>query len=154
MDEFIIFNENISTEELNSLNIHVSKDSKIANGAKLFSNCCVTQNSKICVNGEIHSNSVIINSVIGENASVFSSRVTDSFINKGAQIGPFARIDNSKIGEKCSVGNFVEISNSNISNNVKLKSLCVIKNCDIESGAVFDSGSVRLNEAGEKIKVN
>lgn len=146
MEQFIIFDKTTSEDNLRDLNISVSNDSRIEFGAKLYANCCVSQGSLIQSGAEIHTNSVICDSIIGREAKVFSSRIFSSRVGEKSIIGPFAEINNSRIENSCRIGNFSVMENSSMFVGSKVKALCVVKNFSIARGYVLESGGVLIGE--------
>ncbi|MDP5339250.1 MAG: bifunctional UDP-N-acetylglucosamine diphosphorylase/glucosamine-1-phosphate N-acetyltransferase GlmU, partial [Nodularia sp. (in: cyanobacteria)] len=59
--------------------------------------------------------SLIENSQLGENVTVQYSVVTDSIVQTGSKIGPYAHLrGHAVVGANCRVGNFVELKNTQL----------------------------------------
>ena len=101
--------------------------------------------TKIGKNSLIGQGSVIENSLIGEKVKVLPySYISDSVVEEGALIGPYARLRNeTHVKEGAEIGNFVEVKKSTLGQNTKAKHLTYIgdtilgKNCNVGAGTVF-----------------
>ena len=72
--------------------------------------------NKIGKNVKITGDSVIENSVIGDNTEIISSHIFESEIGKNCKIGPFTHLrKGAKLADSVKVGSFVEIKNSTLS---------------------------------------
>ncbi|MFN7198506.1 MAG: bifunctional UDP-N-acetylglucosamine diphosphorylase/glucosamine-1-phosphate N-acetyltransferase GlmU, partial [bacterium] len=68
--------------------------------------------------------SLIENSRIGSDVTVLFSVISDSQVDSGCRIGPYAHLrGEAKIGANCRVGNFVEIKKSDIGNKTNIAHL-------------------------------
>lgn len=141
--EYLTYSKNLKQSILKNLNIYIDDKSNIAEGVKIGVNVCII-NSKIYAGCELKNNTIITNSIIGENVTISSSQIEDSEIDDGCKVGPFAHVRNhSKLGKNLRVGNFVEIKNSIIRDNSKMAHLSYIGdaevgfNCNIGCGVVF-----------------
>lgn len=123
---------------------NISASAVVETGAVVCPNSYVLGNSKICAGAVIYPNSVIVNSIIGENSKVISSVIEDSVVEKNVSIGPFAHVrPKSVVRSNCKIGNFVEIKNSKIGVGSKVSHLAYVgdaeigENCNIGCGAIF-----------------
>ena len=107
--------------------------------------------SVVYSSAEIHSNSIICDTVIANNVRIFSSRIYDSEIEDESQVGPFAVVKNSHIGENCRIGNFSELEQVKLGRDVKIQSLCSIKNCEIGMKTTLSSGVIFANSCDSKV---
>ena len=89
---------------------------------------------------------------VGEGARILPySIIEDSQIERGATVGPFARIRNNTIVEEgAEIGNFVEVKNSRIEKGVKAKHLAYIGDADVGEGSNIGAGAVTANYDGKK----
>lgn len=77
------------------------------------------------------------------------SHIEGTIIEKGAEIGPFARIrPKSVIGEKASVGNFIEINRSTLKPRAKAKHVSYIGDATIGENANIGAGTIIANYDG------
>ncbi|MDR2075025.1 MAG: bifunctional UDP-N-acetylglucosamine diphosphorylase/glucosamine-1-phosphate N-acetyltransferase GlmU [Holosporales bacterium] len=77
------------------------------------------------------------------------SYIEDCVIEKGAKIGPFARIrGNSNIAENSEIGNFVEIKSSIIGRDSKAKHLAYIGDSEVGESVNIGAGTITCNYDG------
>ncbi|MEO1376901.1 MAG: bifunctional UDP-N-acetylglucosamine diphosphorylase/glucosamine-1-phosphate N-acetyltransferase GlmU [Cyanobacteria bacterium J06635_10] len=93
--------------------------------------------------------SLIENSLIGENVTVRYSVITDSEVQNGTQIGPYAHLrGHVEVGEKCRVGNFVELKNSKLGNGSKTAHLSYLGDATIGTKVNIGAGTITANYDG------
>ena len=93
--------------------------------------------------------SLIENSLIGENVTVRYSVITDSVVQNGTQIGPYAHLrGHVEVGEKCRVGNFVELKNSKLGNGSKTAHLSYLGDATIGTKVNIGAGTITANYDG------
>lgn len=113
--------------------------------------CILEGNTSIGTNCRIGYHSKIKNTFIGNAVDVEISIITDSFIDEGTHIGPFAYLrPHSHIGKNIKVGDFVEIKNANIGDGTKISHLTYIGDADVGKNVNFGCGTVVVNYDGEK----
>ena len=113
--------------------------------------CVIEGETTIGENCHIGFNSKIRDCRIADEVSIESSVLTESSVEEGAHIGPFAYIrPNSSIGAKVKIGDFVEIKNATIGEGTKVSHLTYIGDADVGSGVNFGCGTVVVNYDGEK----
>ena len=88
--------------------------------------------TKIGAACEIHSGARIVNSTIGDRVCVRNHTVvTDSTVESGAFLGPFAHIrPGSEIGSDAHIGNFVELKKTRDREGGESQSPCISWRCD------------------------
>lgn len=153
MENFIVYSDNVDENVLKELNIFVSKNAVVQNGARLYFNCCIIGDSVIYSTAVVHSNSSIINSVIANDCVVYSSRVEDSELNSGCVVGPFAHIKDCVFGANCKVGNFSVVKSASLAGNVMISSLAMLENCEIGQNSVMGAGVIFSTNDEEKILI-
>ena len=101
-------------------------------------------NSVINANTQILPYNYIFNSTIDNDSTVIFSVITDSFVAKNCNVGPFSHIrNNSVISDYCRIGNFCEIKNSRIGKHTKISHHSYIGDsiigeyCNIGCGVIF-----------------
>ena len=140
----ILYNKNITKEELLQHNIVIDDDVCIGENVVIHYNVCILKRSVIMDGADVGSNSIIENSIIGKQTKILSSNIVDSKIGEGVSVGPFAHIrQNSVVGNMCRIGNFVETKNSVIGDRSKIAHLTYVgdgeigNDCNIGCGVVF-----------------
>ena len=95
-------------------------------------------------------NTLIKESVIGNEVKLNSVQCYQSKVLDGADIGPFVHIrPNSVIGNKVHLGNFVEVKNSNIDEGTKVSHLTYVGDSDVGKRVNFGCGTVTVNYTGK-----
>ncbi len=84
------------------------------------------------------------NCIIGENVTVDSSRLYNSFVGAETRVGPFAYLrPNSVVGRSCRIGDYVELKNCVIGDGCKVSHLSYVgdaelgRECNVGCGVVF-----------------
>jgi len=101
---------------------------------------------------EIHAGSRIVNSSVGDRVCVRNHTVvTDSTIEAGAMLGPFAHIrPGSQVGEDAHIGNFVELKKTVMGKGAKANHLAYLGDATIGSATNVGAGTITCNYDGEK----
>ena len=108
--------------------------------------------TKIGAACEIHSGARIVNSTIGDRVCVRNHTVvTDSTVENGAFLGPFAHIrPDSTVGEDAHVGNFVELKKTDLGKGAKANHLAYLGDSTIGAKTNVGAGTITCNYDGEK----
>ena len=108
--------------------------------------------TKIGAACEIHSGARIVNSTVGDRVCVRNHTVvTDSTVESGAFLGPFAHIrPGSEIGADAHIGNFVELKKTRIGKGAKANHLAYIGDATVGAKANVGAGTITCNYDGEK----
>jgi len=93
--------------------------------------------------------SLIENSEIGENATVLFSVVSDSVVQAGSRVGPYAHLrGHVTVGEGCRVGNFVELKNTTLGERVNVAHLSYLGDATLGSRVNVGAGTITANYDG------
>ncbi len=129
-------------------------DSDVVVGADTVIHPCVflEGSTEIGAACEIHSGSRIVNSTLGDRVCVRNHTVvTDSTIDAGAFLGPFAHIrPGSQVGEDAHIGNFVELKKTAIGKGAKANHLAYLGDATIGAATNVGAGTITCNYDGEK----
>ena len=108
--------------------------------------------TKIGAACEIHSGARIVNSTIGDRVCVRNHTVvTDSTVDAGAFLGPFAHIrPGSEVGSEAHIGNFVELKKTTIGKGAKANHLAYLGDAIIGEKSNVGAGTITCNYDGEK----
>ena len=132
-------------------NTYIEADVVIGKDTIIEPGCMLQGNTVIGENCRIGYNSKLTNMTIKDNVDIEVSVLTDSFVDEGTHVGPFAYVrPNSHIGKNIKVGDFVEIKNANIGDGTKISHLTYIGDADVGEGVNFGCGTVVVNYDGEK----
>jgi bifunctional UDP-N-acetylglucosamine pyrophosphorylase/glucosamine-1-phosphate N-acetyltransferase len=108
--------------------------------------------TKIGAACEIHAGARIVNSTIGDRVCVRNHTVvTDSTIESGSFLGPFAHIrPGSAIGQDVHIGNFVELKKTAMGDGAKANHLAYLGDATIGAKTNVGAGTITCNYDGEK----
>ena len=108
-------------------------------------------NTKIASGCRIGPGSLIENSDLGENVTVLYSVVSDSGVESGTRIGPYAHLrGHVKLGAACRVGNFVELKNTTVGNNSNMAHLSYLGDATLGDRVNIGAGTITANYDGVK----
>ena len=101
---------------------------------------------------EIHAGSRIVNSTIGDRVCVRNHTVvTDSTVDAGAFLGPFAHIrPGSVVGADAHIGNFVELKKTSMGKGAKANHLAYLGDASIGEKSNVGAGTITCNYDGQK----
>ena len=129
-------------------------DRDVVVGADTVIHPCVflEGSTKIGAACEIHAGSRIVNSTIGDRVCVRNHTVvTDSTVESGAFLGPFAHIrPGSQVGEDAHIGNFVELKKTAMGKGAKANHLAYLGDSTIGAATNIGAGTITCNYDGEK----
>jgi bifunctional UDP-N-acetylglucosamine pyrophosphorylase/glucosamine-1-phosphate N-acetyltransferase len=92
---------------------------------------------------------VITDSAIGPGSTVVSAHVTDSELQEGARVGPFALLrPGSRLERGSRVGTFVELKNSVLSAGAKVPHLSYVGDASVGEGTNIGAGNITANYDG------
>jgi len=93
----------------------------------------------------------LVDSQVGEGASVIKSHITGSSIGAGASVGPFAYLrPGTQLGADGKIGTFVETKNAVIGNGSKVPHLSYVGDAEIGEGSNIGAGTIFANYDGVK----
>ena len=132
--------------------VYIDWDVQVGEDTEIEPSVSLKGNTKIGRNSFIGRGSILENTTVGDGVKILPySYVSDSEIQNGAIVGPFARIRNgSEIGEKAEIGNFVEVKKSSIGRETKAKHLTYIGDAIIGEKTNIGAGTVFANYDGIK----
>ncbi|MBE9004611.1 bifunctional UDP-N-acetylglucosamine diphosphorylase/glucosamine-1-phosphate N-acetyltransferase GlmU [Fortiea sp. LEGE XX443] len=108
-------------------------------------------NTKIQAGSRIGPGSLIDNSQLGENVTVLYSVVTDSIVQAGTRIGPYAHLrGHAEVGTNCRVGNFVELKNTRLGEKTNVAHLSYLGDTTAGSQVNIGAGTITANYDGVK----
>ena len=108
--------------------------------------------TKIGAACEIQSGARIVNSTIGDRVCVKNHTVvTDSTVESGSFLGPFAHIrPGSVVGKDAHIGNFVELKKTTMGDGAKANHLAYLGDATIGAKTNVGAGTITCNYDGEK----
>jgi bifunctional UDP-N-acetylglucosamine pyrophosphorylase / glucosamine-1-phosphate N-acetyltransferase len=95
--------------------------------------------------------SLIENSELAENVTVQYSVVTDSLVQAGTRIGPYAHLrGHAKVGANCRIGNFVELKNTQLGDRTNVAHLSYLGDTTTGTQVNVGAGTITANYDGVK----
>jgi len=94
---------------------------------------------------------LVENSQIGENVTVAFSVVSDSQVQAGARVGPYAHLrGHVQVGQSCRVGNFVELKNTTLGDRTNVAHLSYLGDATLGTHVNVGAGTITANYDGVK----
>ena len=93
--------------------------------------------------------SLIENSHIGSNATVTFSLISDSTVQDGSRVGPYAHLrGHAVIGDGCRIGNFVEIKKATVGDGTNVAHLSYLGDATLGNQVNVGAGTITANYDG------
>ena len=122
---------------------------EIAADTTILPGTTVRGRSSIGAGSTIGPMTTLIDSRVGDRATVIHSYLTDCEVANEAIVGPFTYLrPNARIGEGAKAGTFVEIKNSEIGAGAKVPHLSYIGDADVGEGSNLGASTVTANYDG------
>ncbi|QLE57476.1 bifunctional UDP-N-acetylglucosamine diphosphorylase/glucosamine-1-phosphate N-acetyltransferase GlmU [Nostoc sp. TCL26-01] len=95
--------------------------------------------------------SLIENSHLGANVTALYSVVSDSTIQTGTRIGPYAHLrGHAQVGANCRIGNFVELKNTQLGDRTNAAHLSYLGDATVGTQVNIGAGTITANYDGVK----
>ncbi|MFW6295760.1 MAG: bifunctional UDP-N-acetylglucosamine diphosphorylase/glucosamine-1-phosphate N-acetyltransferase GlmU [Halothece sp.] len=108
-------------------------------------------NTTVASGSRIGPGSLIENSQIGENVTVLYSVISDSQVESGTRIGPYAHLrGHVQVGDSCRIGNFVELKNTTVGSNSNMAHLSYLGDATLGDRVNIGAGTITANYDGVK----
>lgn len=135
---------------INPATTHISADAIIGSDTVLLPGVMIEGKTIIGEDCTIGPNSHILNSRIGNGATVHSSVVNNSTVGNETAVGPFAHLrPESSLGSHVKIGNFVEVKKSTLGDGSKVSHLSYIGDAEVGSHVNVGCGSITVNYDGK-----
>lgn len=126
------------------LGVTIGQDTVIEPFARLLGKTVVGEECRIGAGAILESATLSSQAVVAP-----YTLVSDSTIESGAQVGPFARLRmNAHVGENARVGNFVELKKTNLGRGSKSQHLAYLGDSEIGEGSNIGAGTITCNYDG------
>jgi len=159
--DLAIANEVLRQEKMKSLMLsgvtvldpkatYVDRTVEIGRDTVLYPNCVLQGKTKIGERCIIESNAKISDSIVGNEVAIRSNSViTESKVEDGASIGPFAHLRPlSEVKSRAKIGNFVEVKKSVIGKGSKANHLAYIGDSLLGEEVNIGAGTITCNYDG------
>ncbi len=136
---------------IDSNSTFISPNVQIGRGTVIYPNVIIEGYTTIGEGCNIYPNVRIINSEIGDKATIKDSTLIEgSIIKSNAVIGPFAHIrPGSVVCENAKIGNFVEVKKSIIGQGTKASHLSYLGDAKIGNNVNIGAGTITCNYDGK-----
>ena len=129
---------------------YISLSTELDADVTLYPNVYLEKKSKIGKGTVVLPNSFIVNSTIGENCKIDSSRITDSIVKNKVNVGPFAHLrEHCVIDDNNRIGNFVEMKNTQLGFDSRCAHLTYLGDSIVGKKVNFGCGVVTVNYDGK-----
>jgi bifunctional UDP-N-acetylglucosamine pyrophosphorylase/glucosamine-1-phosphate N-acetyltransferase len=106
-------------------------------------------NTKIGTRSRIGPNTLVENSEIGSDVTLFYAVVTDSTIDSQTRVGPYAHLRGRvQVGSGCRIGNFVELKSTTLGNNSNVAHLSYLGDTTTGNQVNIGAGTITANYDG------
>lgn len=130
--------------------VFIADTVKIAEGVVILPSTLLFGNTQIEKGSVIGANTVLHDTIVGENCSLNNVQSYSAQIGSGADLGPFVHIrPNTVLKENVHLGNFVEAKNSTIDEGTKVSHLTYVGDSDVGKNVNFGCGCVTVNYDGK-----
>jgi len=122
--------------------VRIGRDTEILPG-------CVLSNCTIGAGCRVGPYTVMIDTRVGDGATVISSYVEGASIGAGCRVGPYARLRRgTTLSTRAVAGNFVEIKNSSVGAGTKISHLAYIGDAAVGRDVNVGAGAITCNYDG------
>jgi bifunctional UDP-N-acetylglucosamine pyrophosphorylase/glucosamine-1-phosphate N-acetyltransferase len=129
----------------------IDADVEIAADATVLPGSTLRGRSSVGAGSTIGPMTTLIDSRVGEGATVIHSYLTGCEVANEARVGPFAYLrPDARIGEGAKAGTFVEIKNSEIGAGAKVPHLSYIGDAEVGEGSNLGASTVTANYDGQR----
>ncbi|MFZ9283423.1 MAG: bifunctional UDP-N-acetylglucosamine diphosphorylase/glucosamine-1-phosphate N-acetyltransferase GlmU [Candidatus Nanopelagicales bacterium] len=116
----------------------------------LYPNVYLEGSTNVASGATIGPDSVLRDCIVGEGATVVSSRCIEATIAAGANVGPYSFLrPETHLAENAKVGAFVEVKKSRIGRGSKVPHLTYVGDAEIGEGSNIGASTVFVNYDGE-----
>lgn len=135
---------------INPISTHISADAVIGSDTVILPGVIIEGKTVIGEDCKIGPNSHIVDSQIGNAATIHSSVVLNSQVGNETAVGPFAHLrPESSLGNHVKIGNFVEVKKSKLGDNTKVSHLSYIGDAEVGNNVNIGCGSITVNYDGK-----
>jgi len=130
-------------------NTYIEFDVQVGADSEILPGTFLRGSTKIGKNCSIGPNSVLVNTVVGDNSIATMSVLEDAVVNSGVKIGPFSHLRAGAVLEdSVKIGNFVEVKKSTLNKGVKAQHLTYLGDTVIGENTNVGAGTITCNYDG------
>jgi bifunctional UDP-N-acetylglucosamine pyrophosphorylase/glucosamine-1-phosphate N-acetyltransferase len=136
---------------VDSRTTYIEAGVEIGDGTTIHPNTTISGRTSIGSGCQIGPNTVIVDSRIGDDVTVFVSVIEGALIERGADVGPFSHLRRgAHLEAGVHIGNFVEVKASRIGAGSRAGHFSYIGDADIGVDVNIGAGTVTCNYDGDK----
>ena len=134
---------------VDNASVYVDYDVSIGADTILHPNTHITGTSQIGECCDIGPNSLVSNSIVGDQCKVSASFVEGSVLEEGTHVGPFSHIrPGTHLEKSVYVGNFAEVNRSRLGVGTKMGHYSYVGDADVGANVNIGAGTVTCNFDG------
>jgi len=127
----------------------IDADVEVAADARIEPGTSLRGRTVVGVGATVGPHSTVVDSILGERASVPHSYLLECEVGEGALVGPFAYLrPGAQLAPGAKAGTFVEVKNSRIGEGAKVPHLAYVGDAEIGAGSNLGAGSITANYDG------
>jgi bifunctional UDP-N-acetylglucosamine pyrophosphorylase / glucosamine-1-phosphate N-acetyltransferase len=127
----------------------IDADVEIAADARIEPGTSLRGRTAVGAGATVGPHSTVVDSTLGERASVPHSYLLECEVGEGALAGPFAYLrPGAQLGPGAKAGAFVEVKNSRLGEGAKVPHLAYVGDAEIGAGSNLGAGSITANYDG------
>jgi bifunctional UDP-N-acetylglucosamine pyrophosphorylase / glucosamine-1-phosphate N-acetyltransferase len=127
----------------------VEVDVAIAADARIEPGTSLCGSTEVGTGATVGPLSTLIDSRVGEGATILHSYLVECAVGDGATVGPFAHLrPGAELASGAKAGTFVEVKNSRIGEGAKVPHLAYVGDADVGAGSNLGAGTVTANYDG------
>ena len=131
--------------------VYVGAAVELGQDTVLLPNTHVTGESRIGSNCEIGPNTIVTDSLLGDNCKIVASVIEGSTLDEGVKVGPFSHVrPGSHLDNGVRIGNFAEVKNSRLRRGTVSGHFSYIGDAEVGADVNIGAGTVTCNFDGEK----
>ena len=128
------------------MHVQVGVDTVVEPFARLLGSTAIGEDCRVGAGAILESSALADRVVVAP-----YTLVTNSRIETGAQVGPFARLRmDAHVGPDARVGNFVELKNAHLGKGAKSQHLTYLGDSEIGAGSNIGAGTITCNYDGQR----
>ena len=128
---------------------YLEADVQIGRDTVIYPNTHVKGNSQIGERCQLGPNSVVCNSVVGNDCRLFASVIESAVLEDGVEIGPFGHLrKGAHLGAGVHMGNFGEVKNSCLGAGTKMGHFSYVGDAQIGEDVNIGAGTITCNYDG------
>ncbi len=133
------------------LTIYVAPEAKVGPGTIIRANTVIKGQSVVGSSCELGPNTIITDSVIGDESRVIASVVEGAVLGARVHVGPYSHIrPGSHLEDDVRIGNYAEVKNSHLGQGTMVNHFSYVGDAHVGRGVNIGAGTVTCNFDGKE----